>query len=346
MLNYTDSKLTQLIIHHVGSKLNDEGYTLSDSVTKKYTPAVESILTNYFLSPFKQSEFYTFWHESDLNLNNCFSFARDIFENKRSFVSKSKNLAKLLYENSMHPKIKGGELYISYFEDCVVDNETVDAIGIFKSESKDTFLQPYQSEDHFEIKSMEGTNIDKVDKGCIIFNTKEEGFKVCIVDNTNKSGEAQYWRDSFLKLTSLMDSYHYTSRLMGLAKDYVTNQLTEEFEVSKTEQIDLLNKSSKYFKTHENFDKREFENEVFEQPELIKSFRTFNKEYYQENQLDPVESFTISVNAVKKQSRIFKSVLKLDKNFHVYIHGDRDLIERGVDEDGRKYYKIYYKEEN
>jgi hypothetical protein len=38
-------------------------------------------------------------------------------------------------------------------------------------------------------------------------------------------------------------------------------------------------------------------------------------------------------------------VLKLDKNFHIYIHGGRDMIERGVDESGRKYYKIYYNEE-
>jgi hypothetical protein len=29
----------------------------------------------------------------------------------------------------------------------------------------------------------------------------------------------------------------------------------------------------------------------------------------------------------------------------VYIHGNRELIERGEDQDGRKYYKLYYNEE-
>ena len=48
---------------------------------------------------------------------------------------------------------------------------------------------------------------------------------------------------------------------------------------------------------------------------------------------------------MKKQSRAFKSVLKLDKNFHIYIHGDRELIEQGGDKDGRKFYKIYYEDE-
>lgn len=57
--------------------------------------------------------------------------------------------------------------------------------------------------------------------------------------------------------------------------------------------------------------------------------------------------FDIHRSAVRKQSKVFKSVLKLDKNFHVYIHGRRDLIERGFDEQtGKHYYKIYFDEES
>ena len=61
--------------------------------------------------------------------------------------------------------------------------------------------------------------------------------------------------------------------------------------------------------------------------------------------VDLEDRFEISADAVKKQARVFKSVLKLDKNFHIYIHGDREKIERGVDDSGRKYYKIYYDQE-
>ena len=42
---------------------------------------------------------------------------------------------------------------------------------------------------------------------------------------------------------------------------------------------------------------------------------------------------------------MFKGVLKLDKNFHIYIHGNRELIEQGIDKDGRKFYKIYFERE-
>jgi len=59
------------------------------------------------------------------------------------------------------------------------------------------------------------------------------------------------------------------------------------------------------------------------------------------------DEFDIHLSAVKKQQRVFKSVLKLDRNFHIYIHGRRDLLERGVDEKtGKKYYKLYYDEES
>ena len=47
--------------------------------------------------------------------------------------------------------------------------------------------------------------------------------------------------------------------------------------------------------------------------------------------------------AVKKQARVFKSVIKLDKNFHIYVHGNRELIEKGYDGAmGKHYYKIYF----
>jgi hypothetical protein len=59
-----------------------------------------------------------------------------------------------------------------------------------------------------------------------------------------------------------------------------------------------------------------------------------------------MESFEISTPAVKRQARVFKSVIKLDRNFHIYVHGDRELIERGYDEAmGKHFYKIYFDQE-
>jgi len=133
---------------------------------------------------------------------------------------------------------------------------------------------------------------------------------------------------------------------LTLTKDYITSQFQNDFEVTKADQIDFLNRSVDYFKKHETFEKQEFEKEVFGDNDVIESFKKFDQVYQRENEIVLTDSFEISEKAVKKQARAFKSVLKLDKNFHIYIHGNRDLIEQGVDSNGRKYYKIYYEEEN
>lgn len=125
----------------------------------------------------------------------------------------------------------------------------------------------------------------------------------------------------------------------------MTQHLEGEYEVTKTEKIELLNRSVDYFKTHDTFDKSEFEQTVFQHEKLIESFQNYDTAYRQENEVEITNNFAISPQAVKKQARIFKSVLKLDKNFHIYIHGNTDLIEQGVETDGRKFYKIYFKEE-
>ena len=198
----------------------------------------------------------------------------------------------------------------------------------------------------FSINHDYGFEIKGVDKGCIIFNTDQQnGYKILIIDNANKSAEAQYWKDDFLKVKPIANEFHHTNQFLGIAKNFVTKQLSEEFEVSKADKIELLNRSVEYFKTHESFDKNEFEKDVFQDSGMIKSFRSFDSNYREENDIELTDNFDISPQAVKKQARVFKSVLKLDKNFHIYIHGDRELIEQGVEKDGRKYYKIYFQQE-
>ena len=107
-----------------------------------------------------------------------------------------------------------------------------------------------------------------------------------------------------------------------------------------------VNRSVQYFKSHAEFDREEFTQEVFAQEGAIKSFNKYSDRFQSENNVELADNFEISAHAVKRQARIFKSVLKLDKNFHIYIHGDRNRIEQGVDEAGRKFYKIYYDQES
>ena len=99
-----------------------------------------------------------------------------------------------------------------------------------------------------------------------------------------------------------------------------------------------------FFKENDTFNIEEFTNNVMPEPELKEQFNEFIETYSDKEGLQLVDNFAISGSAVKKQAKSFKNVIKLDKNFHIYIHGDRKLIEQGEDEKGR-YYKVYFKEE-
>jgi len=326
MIYCENSALKSISLHQVGNKSHDEHIVFSASVLKTDL-SINSLLTNYFIAPFKSNEYFNHYHESDINLNEVFVYVSKVFENPENLFEQSVNLAKHLYEQSVHPKIKGGEFYTVYFKDCFIDRVKVDAVGLFKSENKDTFLKVYPSGDGFEIESEKGVNINKLDKGCLIFNTeKENGYVVAVVDTTNKGAEAHYWIDDFLHVRPRKDEYYDTQNILSLCKNFVTKGLPQQFEVSKADQVDLLNKSVQFFKENESFDMAQFASEVIE--------------------IQISDNFTISESAVKKQARSIKSIIKLDKNFHIYVHGSRELIEQGVDEHGRKFYKIYYKEES
>lgn len=350
MIHVSEFKdLAQLTIHKVGNVSQEEPLVCSKAPLQLEDETISQLLLTYFIQPFANAaEYFRFYHESDLQLNEVFQYCRRIFENSENFQEQSVNIAKHLYKHSTHPKIKGGELYIAYFSSVQVDGEDVEAIGIFKSENRDTYLKVFLADDNYQVNYEDGININKLDKGCLVFNTEEnEGFKVSIVDSISKQNEAVYWKDAFLQVQRREDSYHQTETMVNICKQFVMNKLPSEYEMNRVDQVDLLNKSATYFKEKEQFQLDDFANEVLGHPDAIASFKSYKNEYQREFQQEIPEEFDISAPAVKKQQRVFKSILKLDRNFHVYIHGNRELIERGYDEaTNMHYYKLLFENES
>lgn len=349
MVSSYEASLEELSVHRIGNKVQNEFYSLSEQPLDINDEMLSRLLMQYFLLPFeKENEVYRFVHSSnDLNLNELFHFSSHIFADNQKFHELSGQITRHLFDISNHPKIKSGELYVARFRDLQLEGELVDAIGIFKSETKEPYLKVNPAQGGFDLSYEEnGINIHKLDKGCLIFNTdRVDGYKVMVIDQTNRS-DAAYWKDEFLKLKIRNDSYNKTSNTLNVCKDFIANKIDEDFDISKADKIDLLNKSLKYFKEKDSFDIDEFSEEVIGNDKAIKSFKNFTQDYNNEFDAGLEGSFDISNAAVKKQGRVFKSILKLDKNFHIYIHGNKELIEKGFDEDkSMNFYKVYFKEE-
>jgi hypothetical protein len=345
--NFGNANLKQLSAHQVGNK-TDGSLIISKTSLEIGDDDLRLYLLKNLTGPFANTEAFAFTSANgDPMVNPMFQYISSAFASLRSFHTSSISIAKHLFDVSVHPNIKTGDLVVALFEDVQVEGASTQAIGIFKCENKSNFVNiEYEKNQGSSITHQLGLSLEKLDKGCLIYDLERNGgYRISIVDRSSKSQDAFYWTELFLKVGPVATNFSFTRDVLDATKAFVTEKMADEFEMSRADQIDMLNRSAKYFKENDEYNSKAFESEILESPELIKSFRKFKKEYQDEHNASFEDNFEIEQGAVKKYSKVLKSVLKLDKNFHVYIHGDRDLIERGQEKDGRKYYKIYFKDE-
>lgn len=339
MIQIDNADIKSIALHKVGNKYKDEPLVLSRNFISP-DEATKEILSRYFLSKFGFTEFYSFFHQE---YNEVYDLISGIFAKGTVSMADTVKLAKHLYEQSIHPKTKGGEFYIVCFENCMVDGVKTDAVGLFKSENKDIFLKVYPKEGVFEIESETGININKLDKGCLVFNTEEkDGYLVAIVDNTNKGAEAKYWTEDFLQVRPRKDSFCQTQNMLSLCKSFVA-QMPDEH--GKLEKVTYMNRSVEALKG-EAVSVDDFATQVFENPKLVSEFKQYRETYQRERDIEIDDSFATDSNAVKRRAMGTMTTIRLDKNFDINIHGGEQYIVRGYDEERKMYYyQLFFKEE-
>lgn len=334
---------SKIIVHKVGNKINQESLILSQKELE-LPEEMKEMLCDFFLKPFKSQEQFCFYSDTYLSQNNVYQSVSNIFENPENFIVESENLAQHLYNITESPRIQTGEFFVVYFPAEDSDLGKIEKIGLFKTEKKEPFLKIFPNDNTFDIEKDFGILLSKIDKAALIYNhAKDDGYAVSVIDQ-NKNGEIYYWFEDFLKVKQREDDYFQTQETLSVYKDFIINELPNEFEVSKADQADFLNKSINFFKEKNQFNLDEFNQQVLGDDAVIENFINFKTQYEQDTQCSIAEDFPINENAVKKQTRHFKSIIKLDKNFHIYIHGDRQMIEQGQDEKG-KFYRLYYQDE-
>lgn len=347
MINFENTEIVNMVIHHIGNKFEGGEITLSNGCFLPEDTDVLNLLKTHFLSAFKKDAYYHFLPYAEEYMNNSvYASASTIFDDDGAFYSQSVEIATHLYEQSNNPNIKPGEVYIVHFRNCNIEEGVCDAVGVFKSETKDTFLKIILDRDTYQLVGESGINIKKLDKACLIFNVNRPGgYKVCAIDKTNNK-EALYWMDGFLGLAPTEDSYFQTSNYLNLCKDFVRDIYNQDNDVPRADQIDMLNRSINFFKDVDVFSEDRFKEEVVQEPEVINAFENFKAQYETDNNIELPQQFPVSNYAVQDEKKYFRHVLKLDKNFHVYIHGERKYIRKGYDpERDMNYYMLYFRNE-
>jgi hypothetical protein len=345
MINFYGAQFTGLSLHQVGNKHRNESVILSES-TQDLDDELSQLLREYFFKPFREKEenFFNFTHEIDLEFNEIYTLCASLFDQPESLHLTSKKIATHLYDKSNHPHIKSGELYVAHFENIVVDNEKVDAIGIFKSELKHDFLEFENDANSINLILRKGISLSRLDKGCLIFNAqKEEGFKVLSVDNNRY--DTKYWNQEFLSIDPLTDERFFTKNYLKFCKDFAKDVVLPAED--KQQEVLFMNKAVNHFAKNDRFEESQFLNEVMDNPELIPEFKHYKVERGPKYSIEDVSDFGIANKAVSEVRKKFKNEIHLDTNMHIkldFINSESasQFIEKGWDEERQMYYYLLY----
>jgi hypothetical protein len=226
----------------------------------------------------------------------------------------------------------------------VIDNKKTDAVGIFKSELKHDFLQFREKEQNLEILIKQGININKLDKGCIVFNVdKEEGYKVLSVDSNRY--DAKYWLENFLGLVPLTDENFYTKNYLKFCQNFAKDVVLPAED--KQQEVLFMNRAVNHFAKNDAFEETAFLNEVMENPELIPEFKHYKVEKGPKYSIEDVSNFDIANKAVSDARKKIKNVINLDTNIQIKLdfinpESAEKFVEKGWDEERQMYYYLVY----
>jgi SOS response regulatory protein OraA/RecX len=348
MLDFSAANMRRFAATWVGNKGRYEGVNIPKQTLITLHDVAEEMLLAAFLKPFeKTEEYFYFHHEEDVSHHQVYQCCMAIFQDPETMSAEAGKLAQYLYEHMEIPKVQGGEFFIGYFEDLMLQGEPVQALAFWKIQSKDQFLKTERTAESIALNVIEGIPTSKPELAAIIYNVDEaEGYRICAIDTVTKKDERSFWKDDFLRLRPIEDNYFNTRHYINLSSEFITQKMPFKFGMDRTDQIDLLNRSADYFKDNDEFELGDFSDSLFPEPEQQEAFKEFRDEYTKAHAVPLEDKFDISNQAVKRENKVFKSVIKLDKNFHIYVHGRRDLIERGFDDEkGKKYYKVFFEDE-
>ncbi len=194
MLDISSAKVVKVIVHRVGNKLRDEGIHISPTECQRSNSLDELLLKGFLAPVVRRGQEYYLSHESDVELNTINHYANNVFVDSEKFQASSDAIAKHLYSCSSHPNIGGGEFLIILFDDIRNEGESLRALGLFRVEGKDDYLDVGEDKGAIQVFERIGISLDKVQKGAVILSND---LKVIAIDNLGQ--KTKYWIENFLK---------------------------------------------------------------------------------------------------------------------------------------------------
>ena len=298
-------------------------------------------LKDFFIKPFSnvKTEF-SFSHPVDLSYNVVYQTVLKIIEDA-DFVKCSQDIFRHLQSVSTSPAIKDGDLFIARISDVLIDDSFCDGLGIFKIERKNDFIETYLDKDgnmRFAVKN--GFSANRIDKACLIVLTKS--MPKCMIIDTSR--DTRFWRQDFLGLIPMPNAYSKSKAVIDVFQSFVTDELSRCTNLTKNEQVNMLNKWTENAKSSDKIDISRMADDVLLDDETKNQFWAYCKAYEEREGIRLSGTFEADRKAISIPKKI--RTIKLDDTAEINLMKTGSFIERGFDEGrGLNYYKLYFSKE-
>lgn len=333
MIDFSNAQIEKMAVARVGKKRNYDGVSAPTVTTPNQV--LEELLLGFFAKTFQTRADY-FYFDTDAPVYET------IRSKQQDLAELGNNLALQLYENSDYKNVNAGEFFTFKFNNIDFEGQLVEAIGVWKVNSKEYAIKSESQSAMFFVKEEMCISLKPSAMALVLLIEESEGYRVLALDMVSKKNERSFWMDAFLRLKPLEDEYFNTVRHIDCAANFLENK---GLGLNKADIVDVKNRIALYFKEFEIYETKFFADRIFDE-EIAEKFVEYRKEYGELYGIELQDRFTISTQAVKKEIGVLKNQIKLDKNFSLSLKSRRDLLERGFDEDkGMKFYKIYFENE-
>lgn len=339
MINIKESYITNVICHKFSTNKKKSFVSSVEVNDNEYD---HEVLKELFLNPFsRQKKQFAFFHEVSLDYNVIYQLSLKIYEQDSAYVDTSIDIFNHLNSVSSSPTIKDGDVFVVKFNDILLDEEYCEALGVYKIERKQSFIEISQSKNaQISLSMREGLSTKYFDKGALIIYTKQKP----IVYIKDSSKDSKFWKDDFLKVKPFGDSFNKTEAVQQLFHSFINEHLVEKKAMSKLDMADLLKRCDEMLKNEDTVSTGKITENLFEDADVKKDFENYKRTFEEKAELKLEGDFSIDNKALSNKKTLQR--ILLDDVADIRIMRTGDFIERGYDDKkGLNYYKFYFSNE-
>lgn len=229
------------------------------------------------------------------------------------------------------------------WDNFVLDDFEGKSLGLFFSNERKSFLVQQDTEPVI----LRGLPMQKPDYAALIIPDGEAGFRLFVAEPGGQTALRTPWTLSLFPFDACYEDTFHAKQFFQMCKSFSDDVLIREKKNDKEKQVAFLSESLEYADRKKEINVASFKEDVLREPAIIDAFEQYQEKYAETKGWNPPDRFAMTDQDQKQARKFVKSVIKLDKNFHVYVHGNKDRIEKGFDE-ARKlhYYTLWFDQES